>query len=84
MSHSDRERGQGAAIIPFPRPDSRQAGQMPCRPLRLLDRVRAGLRARHYSARTERAYVGWIRRFILFHGKRHPETMREAEISSCA
>ena len=39
---------------------------------RLLDRVRAALRVRHYSRRTEEAYVAWIRRFILFHGKRHP------------
>ena len=35
---------------------------------------------RHYSRRTEKAYVGWIRRFIQFHGKRHPRTMAEREI----
>jgi hypothetical protein len=39
---------------------------------RLLDRVRQALRRKHYSLRTEEAYVGWIRRFILFHQKRHP------------
>jgi len=39
---------------------------------RLLDRVREEIRKRHYSRRTEKAYVAWIRRFILFHGKRHP------------
>ena len=39
----------------------------PARP-RLLDRVRAAIRARHYSPRTEASYVRWIRRFILFHG----------------
>ncbi|MGE3840519.1 MAG: phage integrase N-terminal SAM-like domain-containing protein [Vicinamibacterales bacterium] len=39
---------------------------------RLLDRVRALLRARHYSANTESAYVAWIRRFIYYHQKRHP------------
>ena len=39
------------------------------------------LRARHYSPRTEKAYVGWIRRFIVFHGKRHPDGMGEPEIS---
>ena len=38
---------------------------------RLLDRARF----KHYSIRTERAYLQWIRRFILFHGKRHPTTM---------
>jgi hypothetical protein len=41
-------------------------------PPKLLDRVRAEIRARHYSRRTEEAYVHWIRRYILFHGKRHP------------
>jgi len=44
-------------------------------PPRLLDQVRAQLRLRHYSPRTETAYVQWIRRFILFHGKQHPLTL---------
>jgi integron integrase len=44
--------------------------------------LRVALRTLHYSARTEKAYVGWVRRFILFHGKRHPETMRELEIGA--
>jgi integron integrase len=48
---------------------------------KLLDRVRWQLRAKHYSLRTEQAYVDWIRRYILFHGKRHPDKMGEAEIS---
>lgn len=39
---------------------------------RLLDQVRNRLRVKHYSLRTEQAYVDWIKRFILFHGKRHP------------
>src|SRR3989475_9390292 len=42
---------------------------------RLLDRVRDAIRARHYSRRTEDAYVGWIKRYIFFHGKRHPAEM---------
>ena len=49
---------------------------------RLLERLRATLRARHYSRRTEKAYVGWIRRFIFFHGVRHPETMGAPEVTS--
>ena len=49
---------------------------------RLLDRVRLAIRARHYSLRTEEAYVAWIRRFILFHGKRHPVQMGEPEINA--
>jgi len=47
---------------------------------KLLDQVREAIRTRHYSYRTEEAYVGWIRRFILFHGKRHPAAMGKPEI----
>ena len=49
---------------------------------RLLDRVRWQLRAKHYSIRTEEAYIDWVRRFILFHHKRHPDEMGETEISA--
>ena len=45
-----------------------------------MDLVRDALRVRHYSYRTEQAYVGWIRRFILFHGKRHPSQMGAGEV----
>jgi integron integrase len=48
---------------------------------KLLDRVRDEIRRLHYSSRTERAYVGWIRRYILYHGKRHPDSMGETEIT---
>ncbi len=48
---------------------------------KLLDRVRGEICRRNYSRRTAKSYVGWIRRFILFHGKRHPSEMGEAEIS---
>lgn len=47
---------------------------------RLLDEVRAAIRLRHYSFRTEKAYVDWIRRFILHHGKRHPRDMGGEEV----
>ena len=50
-------------------------------PPRLLDLVRAAVRLRHLSRRTEKAYVAWIRRFILFHAKRHPIDMGPAEIT---
>ena len=39
---------------------------------RLLDRLRDAIRRRHYSRRTEEAYIHWTKRFIYFHGKRHP------------
>ena len=47
---------------------------------KLLDRVRDAIRLKHYSIRTEQAYTDWIRRFILFNGKRHPSEMAESEI----
>ena len=50
-------------------------------PPKLLDRVRAAIRARHYSIRTEDAYVQWIKRYILFHRKRHPSSMGSVEIN---
>lgn len=49
---------------------------------KLLDQVRAMIRAKHYSLRTEEAYVHWAKRFILFHGKRHPLDMGPAEITA--
>jgi len=49
---------------------------------RLLDQVRDAIRARHYSHRTERAYAGWIRRFVLFHALRHPKDMGGAEVTA--
>ncbi|HEX4667069.1 MAG TPA: phage integrase N-terminal SAM-like domain-containing protein [Chthoniobacterales bacterium] len=49
---------------------------------KLLDRVRWHLRVKRYSIRTEKTYVDWIRRYILFHEKRHPSDMGEAEIAA--
>ena len=54
----------------------------PVPPPKLLDRVRAACRVRHYSIRTEEAYQAWCRRFILFHGKRHPLDMGAAEVTA--
>jgi hypothetical protein len=66
--------------IPGPWPPAPDATS-PTKP-RLLDRVRDAVQTRHYSIRTEEAYVGWIRRYILFHGKRHPQEMGEPEINA--
>ncbi|MEW8087564.1 MAG: site-specific integrase [Candidatus Thiodiazotropha endolucinida] len=49
---------------------------------RLLGRVRAAIRTKHYSIRTEQAYADCIRRFILFHNKHHPVEMAKAEIEA--
>ncbi|MCB1850468.1 MAG: integron integrase [Gammaproteobacteria bacterium] len=51
-------------------------------PSPFLEQVRSKIRLKHYSIRTEQAYVFWIRRFILYHGKRHPADLGESEVSS--
>jgi len=52
------------------------------RPPKLLDQVRQKIRFLHYSGKTEQSYVQWIRRYILFHGKRHPKDMGGEELAS--
>lgn len=47
---------------------------------KLLDRVRGVLKVKHYSYRTEQSYVGWIKRYILFHNKQHPDEMGERHV----
>jgi integron integrase len=54
---------------------------MPSKP-GLLDQVRDRIRVKHYSLRTEQAYVHWIKRFIFFHGKRHPKEMSAPEVEA--
>jgi len=49
---------------------------------KLLDRTRNAIRARHYSVRTEEAYVMWIKRYIFFHGKRHPASMGGEQVNA--
>lgn len=51
-------------------------------PVKLLDKVRQCIRLKGYSIRTEKSYVSWIKRFILFHGKRHPQEMGKSEIEA--
>jgi integron integrase len=82
MRSHHRFRGREALVLSFPQPNAGQpSGREATPPPRLLDRVRTALRSRHYSVRTEMAYVGWIRRFIIFHGKRHPDRLAEPEIA---
>jgi integron integrase len=61
---------------------SSSKGTMAGHPPKLLDRVRAEIRARHYSRRTEEAYVHWIRRCIVFHGKRHPSDLAAIDVTA--
>src|SRR3989338_2891603 len=52
------------------------------KPPKLLDQVRDKLRVKHYSIRTEQIYVDWIKRFIFFHGKRHPKDMGARDVEA--
>ena len=52
------------------------------KPKKLLDRVRDAIRVKHYSYQTEKTYVQWIRRYILFHNKRHPSEMNGEELNT--
>src|SRR5258705_9133700 len=54
----------------------KEAGRKP----KFIEQMRSFMRARRYSLRTEQAYLDWVRRFILFHAKRHPREMAETEI----
>jgi len=58
----------------------RESPHAPPRVPTLIDVVRDVLRTRHYSRRTEKAYIAWIRRYVLFHGKRHPREMGQQRL----
>ncbi len=70
------------SVSRVPPHSSAQAPQAAAPKPKLLDQVRLALRARHYSRRTEQTYCLWIKRFILFHNKRHPAEMGEPEINA--
>jgi integron integrase len=72
----NRERPAASPAGPTAKPTS-----SPQKP-KLLDQVRQAIRTRHLSPHTEQAYIGWIKRFIFFHNKRHPAEMAEAEIGN--
>lgn len=57
-----------------------KASQSAPGPPRLLDQVRQAIRVRHLARNTERAYVHWVKRFVLFHERRHPRDMAEPEV----
>ena len=70
--------GTGVRRTKFSRmadPHDAPPGDGPPAPPRLLDQLRAVMRLRHYSIRTEAAYVGWVHRYIHFHGLRHQRDM---------
>ena len=49
---------------------------------KLLDQLRDRIRVKHYSIRTEQAYVRWVKRYILFHEMRHPKDMSKSEVEA--
>jgi len=49
-------------------------------PKKLLDQARDILRLRHYSIRTEESYLSWVKRYIIYHGKRHPKDMGKMDM----
>ena len=55
---------------------------MESRPKKLLDQVRDAIRVKHYARNTEQAYVYWIKKYILFHNKRHPKEMGTGEVQA--
>jgi len=76
-------------VLPSPARTGIRPPRMPAQPApaaasspKLLPTVRRALKLRHYSRRTEEAYVGWIRRFVRYHGLRHPAELGEADISA--
>ena len=78
--------GRAPALTSYPTapPDHRVAHESSPRAAsspRLLDRVRDAVRARHFSRRTEKAYVHWTKQYIFFHGKRHPAEMGAREVT---
>ena len=79
LARLDQDRQRKATRMAHPTDPSSTAGP---RPPRLLDQVRAKLRLLHYAIHTEVAYVDWIRRFILFHHKRHPREMGALEVEA--
>ncbi len=54
----------------------------PARAPKILTQVRAAVRVRHYSRRTEEAYLGWIRRYVVFHGRQHPHGLGAKDVAA--
>ena len=81
-SPSARRRSREPRLAGSPQSETAPQTDIIDRPsaLELLRALRAAMRTRNYSGRTEEAYLGWIKRFIVFHGKRHPARMGETEV----
>lgn len=80
MRHADESRHEGPRQVPARQPATRRPDEFPAP--RLLDRVRDAIRRRNYSLRTEQAYVFGIKRYIRFHGRRHPDQLGAREVEA--
>ena len=72
-------------MLTLEKPNATRAPELPDtprQPPKLLDRMREAIRVRHYALATERNYIQWAKRFIYFHGKRHPAEMGAAEVET--
>ena len=69
----------GAGPLPLPVLYEQSSSYVSSKP-KLLEQVRRALRVKHYALRTEETYINWIKRFILYHDKRHPQDMDTPEI----
>jgi integron integrase len=65
-----------------PTPERGRPPEAPAAPPRLLERLHRACRLRHFSARTEEAYRHWVRRYVHFHGLRHPETLGAPDVAA--
>jgi len=74
--------GVDPSAVGTAQPEPQSQSQPHPQPQRLLGRMREALRVRHYSIRTERAYVDWVRRFIRFHDRRHPARLGAVEVQA--
>ena len=74
--------GVDPSAVGTAQPEPQSQSQLHPQPQRLLGRMREALRVRHYSIRTERAYVDWVRRFIRFHDRRHPARLGAVEVQA--
>lgn len=70
------------AKFPQVPPDHLERRAIPDRPFRLLERVRTRMRLLRYSPRTAQTYCDWIRRFVLYHDRRHPQSMSDREVAA--
>jgi len=82
MRPNEEDGSHQATVIQLVQPRTGQPSGGPATQPGLLERVSRALRARHYSPRTEKAYLGWVRRYVLYYGEGRAEDLAEVEIAT--